>query len=139
MKGDTQAEEAPMKGRLLLRALPIVRVAVPVGEEGSDCLAGTVPSSIAGPRRGYTRTRRTGCWAGKFSPPRRDTVSRDRTAGGPILPSVAPEGVVALMTRRAQRGEAGWIASAPRVSSLQHELLNTARRALTFGEFGRST
>ncbi len=59
MKGDIQAEEAPMKGWLLLGALPIVRVAVPVvrvavpaGEEGSDRLAGTVPSSIAGPRRG---------------------------------------------------------------------------------------
>ncbi len=35
MKGDIQAEEAPMKGRLLLGALPIVLVAVPVGEEGS--------------------------------------------------------------------------------------------------------
>ncbi len=43
-----------MKGRLLLGALPIVRVAVPVGEEGSDRLAATAPSSIAGPRRGYT-------------------------------------------------------------------------------------
>jgi len=35
MKGDAQAEEAPMKGRLLLGTLPLVRVAVPVGEEGS--------------------------------------------------------------------------------------------------------
>jgi len=44
-----------MKGRLLLGALPIIRVAVPVGAKGSDRLAATVPSSIAGPLRGLQR------------------------------------------------------------------------------------
>jgi hypothetical protein len=48
-----------MKGWLLLGALPLVRVAVPVGEEGGDRLAATAPTSIAGPRRGRHTNRAT--------------------------------------------------------------------------------